>query len=108
MAIVAQKTLGEEVFPEAYYKIKKISIISDDVEIERETEQGIHIRYESVLRGEAILMVYADKIAFENRVVPIHAECLSIPIPHDVTTADLMEMAYDCVKDTLEGDYKDA
>ena len=85
-------------FPEAYFKIHSVQWKSLDEEIQETQEDGtILTKWKTVHVAEAIVLIYGDKVARENRVQPL--EQFRMKFDYDIHSEfNIIEQAYNKLK----------
>ena len=89
-------------FPEAYFVISNILWRSTDDEVYKNIDESSEkVEYVKVEQSSAIVDVYADRIARENRVSPIHS--VKIPFEYDKDSdLNIIQQAYGALKEIEE------
>ena len=98
MAYQFKTTKYSKEFPEAYFKIHSVHWKSLDEEIQESLEDGsILTKWKTVHVAEAIVLIYGDKVARENRVSSL--ELFKIKFDFDLySKLNAVRQAYNILK----------
>lgn len=89
----------DQSFDSAVFKVIRASIIAEDWEVVVPLEEGqddVDLQvFKTVHKGQAVLMVWADAKAYENRAVPLNVFMANFEVDVDSSNNLLMAHAYE-------------
>lgn len=88
--------------PKAYFKVIKASIVAEDYEVLRPTEEEINVvEFVTSHKGQGVVMVYADEVAYKNRAIPVGSFFVDFPATTGDLGRSLLNAAYKAIPATL-------
>lgn len=104
MAIQSDYNFLDNLYPNAYLQVKKITLGTSEEEYFTESPLGFEmLAYKKIYETLAHIFVYADQESRKAVARPIHA--FSIPIEYDVDKdGNIYKAAYESLKNKLAAD----